>query len=58
MNLRHTITPKGDFYFVNSRRVSRTKYENAKQGRGLDTFLTTTTKDGVIRQHCHVRTTK
>lgn len=45
-----TITPKGTFYFVNSRRVSRDQFNETQFGRRLECFQTTI-KNGIIRHY-------
>ena len=57
MQLLKTKTPKGEFHFVDGKRVSREKYMDLKTGPGktLDTFLTKTAPNGVVRQFCSLR---
>lgn len=52
MNLLHTVTSNGHFYFVNSRRVSRTAFLDTKAGKRLDCFITRVTKTSV-RNWCY-----
>jgi hypothetical protein len=51
MNLLRTITPKGTRYFINSKRVTRDKYDEAKFGRTLSCIQTNINK-GTTRQYC------
>lgn len=49
--LCRTITNKGEFYFVNSRRVTKDKFEETKFWMRMS-CLQTTIKKGIIRHYC------
>ena len=54
MNLLHTVTDHGHFYFINSKRVSRLAYLEAKAGKRLECFITRATRTAV-RNYCLAR---
>lgn len=54
MNLLQTITAKGHFYFINSKRVSEEAFKESKVGNRLSCFKTKIDKKGNIRQYCIV----
>lgn len=55
MQLLHTKTLKGSFYFINGKRVNKDAFELAKFWRRVDTFITQIDKNGIIRHRCQVR---
>jgi hypothetical protein len=54
MQLQTTITPRGQRWFINSRRVTKEAYDLAQFWRRLDCFLTTIHGD-TIRHYVNVR---
>ncbi len=54
MTLLHTVTKNGQFFFINSKRVSREKYLETKHGKRLDCFVTRVTQKAV-RNYCQAR---
>ena len=47
IQLLHTVTAKGHFYFINSRRVSAEAFRAAKFARRQDCFATRVSKNAV-----------
>jgi len=47
IQLCHTVTAKGHFYFIDSKRVSRDEFLAAKFQRRQDCFITRATKHAV-----------
>ncbi len=47
LNLCHTVTAKGHFYYVEGKRVSRDEFLTAKFQRRQDCFVTRVTKSAV-----------